>query len=166
MHTRVIALRRSGFTLIEILIVVSIIAIMALFVIRHFQNSNRQARDATLVDNLQAIRASIEQFQADTGAYPNSLTDLIATPSNIPQTGEDGLGGTGILIPSGSYNGPYLVNPGGIDGTGLPMNPYAGNIDGSITDDLPLNWTYNQGIVYATTPTSGSTVDGIPYQRL
>ncbi len=172
MSNQVCARRRTGFTLIELLIVIAVIAILALIVIPRVMGASRRAKESTIKDDLQQLRNSIEQFQSDCGCYPNSLTDLVAGGPQItaiPTTGLDGTGGTGVAIPSGSYKGPYLTVQGGIDNSGLPINPFvaANPNSASVSEtDVDASWTYSQGSVSVAIPTSGSTLDGIPYQSL
>jgi prepilin-type N-terminal cleavage/methylation domain-containing protein len=51
--------RRSGFTLIEILMVILLIAVLALMGITQFQNYSTDAKDATTKSNLQVLRRAI-----------------------------------------------------------------------------------------------------------
>ncbi len=69
--------RQSGFTLIEMLIVVSIIGILVTLAQPSFQRAVTAAREATLKENLFVLRDVIDQFYADTGKYPAALTDLV-----------------------------------------------------------------------------------------
>jgi general secretion pathway protein G len=54
---------RSGFTLVEILIVVVILGILAAIVIPEFTDASTQARESSLRSNLQTIRSQIELYQ-------------------------------------------------------------------------------------------------------
>jgi type II secretion system protein G len=170
MNNSVFTLRRRGFTLIELLIVIVVIAILALIVIPRVMGASRKAKESSLKGNLQELRNGLEQFQADTGAYPNQLTDLIDLSTAAPTTGIDGLpDGASVAIPSGSYKGPYLTPQGGLEASGIPINPFAPTLTAATLSltDLQANWTYSNGIVQvpANTP-AGSTLDGIPYKQL
>ncbi len=143
-----------------------ILPISALIVTPRMVGASRKAKESSLKGNLMELRNGLAQFQADTGSYPNSLTDLVDTQNNPPTTGEDGAGGTGVKIPAGSYKGPYLATMGGIDNSGIPINPFAPIPTGTLSTDLPANWNYSQGLVHPAVPTTGCTLDGIPYQQL
>lgn len=66
-----------GFTLVELLVVLSIIALLlTLAAPRYFTNIDR-AKDATLKQDLNTIRESIDKFYADRGEYPSSLDELV-----------------------------------------------------------------------------------------
>lgn len=69
---------RRGFTLIELLVVMVIISILLSTVApRYFDHLDR-AREATLQQSLAVMRDAIDQFRADTGAYPKDLPELVA----------------------------------------------------------------------------------------
>jgi general secretion pathway protein G len=68
--------RRYGFTLMEILIALTILAILATLGIAGYRHHRRSAAETVLMANLQILRHAIEQFKADRGKYPASLDDL------------------------------------------------------------------------------------------
>lgn len=71
------ARRRAGFTMIELLVVMSIIALLAtLAVPRYFQHIER-AKEAVLRDNLHQMRDAIDKYYGDNGRYPSQLDDLV-----------------------------------------------------------------------------------------
>ncbi len=67
----------KGFTLLEILIVVSILAILAMAVIPNFIGFDVEARIAATKSNLDMLKSRITMFRAKEGRYPGSLEDLI-----------------------------------------------------------------------------------------
>ena len=69
-------IRNRGFTLIEILIVVAIIAILALAILPNYIGFDVDARVVTTKSNLSAIRNRVSLYRAKEGAYPKSLRDL------------------------------------------------------------------------------------------
>jgi general secretion pathway protein G len=152
---------RRGFTLIELLIVIVIIAILALLIIPRLMSAGRRARESALTSNLYELRLSIQKFQSDTGVFPASLVDLVA-PVTSPPT----VGGGGASIPAGTYRGPYYMHNGGLQGSGLPVNPFKSGADADY-GDWTAHWAYdeNTGNVWAATP-SGDSLDGVPYSHL
>jgi general secretion pathway protein G len=72
------ALRRSsGFTLIELMIVMVLIVILAGIGLAVYGNSVTRAKEATLKEDLFRLRDSIDQYYADKNKYPPSLSALV-----------------------------------------------------------------------------------------
>jgi general secretion pathway protein G len=67
---------KSGFTLVEILIVVVILGILAAIVIPQFTNASTEARESALVSDLQSVRSQIELYkiQHNNDALPGAGT--------------------------------------------------------------------------------------------
>ena len=68
----------SGFTLIEVLIVVTLVVILASMGMVQYQNSVQRSREAVLKEDLFRMRDAIDQFYADKGKYPATLQDLVS----------------------------------------------------------------------------------------
>ncbi|OGX03206.1 MAG: hypothetical protein A3G87_02810 [Omnitrophica bacterium RIFCSPLOWO2_12_FULL_50_11] len=67
----------GGFTLIEILVVVAIIAILALAIIPNYVGFDVDARVVTTKSNLSMLRNRISLYRAKEGTYPESLNELL-----------------------------------------------------------------------------------------
>lgn len=70
-------MRSRGFTLIELLVVMSVVALLLSIVAPRYMDQADRAREAVLLENLSGLRTAIDQYQADRGAYPVSLQDLV-----------------------------------------------------------------------------------------
>ncbi len=68
---------QHGFTLIELIVVVSIIGILAAVAVVHVKNINRKARETALKENLFNMRKSIDNFYADKQRYPSDINELV-----------------------------------------------------------------------------------------
>jgi general secretion pathway protein G len=67
-----------GFTLIEVLIVVTLVVILASIAMPTYQNSVHRSREAVLREDLYRMRDAIDQYYADKTKYPQSLQDLVS----------------------------------------------------------------------------------------
>lgn len=68
---------RFGFTLVELLVVLSILALLLSLAVPRYFNSLERAKEATLKQDLNTMRDSIDKYFADKGQYPDSLEALV-----------------------------------------------------------------------------------------
>ncbi len=126
--------RRSstrGLTLVEVLIVVTILGILAAIVVPRFSNASETAQENALKSNLFRLRQQIELYKADHGRYPElaNFVDQLTLTS-------DKEGNTASVGTPGYPFGPYI--------TQMPVNPF--------TDTVPVSdgaagtsaWYYNE----------------------
>ena len=66
-----------GFTLIEVMIVVTLVVILASIGMSTYTNSVHRTREAVLKEDLFRMRDAIDQYYADKNQYPQSLQDLV-----------------------------------------------------------------------------------------
>ncbi|WP_245503624.1 type II secretion system protein [Aquabacterium lacunae] len=71
------SMKARGFTLIELLVTLAVIATLLSLVAPRFVDSLGRADEAALKTNLRLTREALDKFKADTGAYPQELTDLV-----------------------------------------------------------------------------------------
>ena len=69
---------RRGFTLIELMVVMSLIVILASVGMALYSNSVVRAKESVLKEDLFRMRDAIDQYRADKGEYPASLDALVS----------------------------------------------------------------------------------------
>ena len=67
----------SGFTLIELMIVMAIIALLASIAIPRYLQSVQKAKEAVLKEDLHVMRSAIDSYTVDKEKAPQSLDDLV-----------------------------------------------------------------------------------------
>ena len=101
-HASRITHHASAFTLVEILLVMTIIAILAALVIPKMVGRSEQARSTAAHADLSSIKTSLDAFEVDNGFYPKGIQDLVTAPSNAK-----------------NWHGPYLEK--------IPSDPWGNN---------------------------------------
>lgn len=84
--------KAAGFTLVELLVVVSIIAILVAMAIGTYSSFQKKGRDTKRQSDLNVIQSALEQYHADQGFYPVSgiidadvgITNLSGRPAPLP----------------------------------------------------------------------------------
>ena len=110
--------QRHGFTCIETLIVILVIAILVMIVIPRLVTAGLKAKEAMLRGDLYQLRNAIQRFEADCSRYPNTLDELMTRPGDVPDAGDVDFDilKTGVV----AWYGPYIRTPDGM----LPQDPF------------------------------------------
>ena len=120
---------RRGFTLIELMVVMAIIAVLLTIAAPRYFNHLDRAREATLRQTLAVVRDAIDKFHGDTSSYPESLEELVtkrylrAAPIDpITDSAQ-----TWVLLPPPAANGSGKLwdLKSGAEGSGANGTPYA-----------------------------------------
>jgi general secretion pathway protein G len=99
--------RQSGFTLVELLLVLVILGVLAAIVVPKFSNRTEQARQTAAVSQISTFSTALDAYEVDTGSYPqgkNGLSALVQQPRD-----------------ANGWRGPYLQKDVPLDPWG---NPY------------------------------------------
>lgn len=122
------SLRRTGFTLVEILIVVVILGILAGLVIPQFGNASENAKSSNTVAQLQTIRGQLELYRLQHNGYPTlaQLWDNLISKTTA----------AGVVDANGDF-GPYLKK--------APSNPYTNSSTVAVTGagTVAHGWEYD-----------------------
>jgi prepilin-type N-terminal cleavage/methylation domain-containing protein len=89
---------RKGFTLVELIVVVLIIAALAAIAIPRISSSSTAAKNSACDTNVDVINTQIELYKANTGSWPSALTDVTQNTDYFPD-GE----------PNCPYGTPYVL---------------------------------------------------------
>jgi type II secretion system protein G len=149
MMSRMANRRSRGFTLIEMLIVIVVIAILALIVIPRLLGAGRKAKEASLRGDLHQLRNAVQQFEADCGDYPAALTDIMAPDGDSLSSGT---GGNGVDLDTEGYQGPYLHTADG----NLPLDPFQ-------DQSVAATWTYDAPLGAVHSASTLTALNGTAY---
>ncbi len=109
------ALRKaqSGFTIIELLIVIAIIAILAGLVLNNFQGAQAKARDTQRVTDVNNVHSKLEEFYNENSYYPETI-DTATITTQFP-----GIDADSVKDPRGTTlaNQTAVATAGALNGT-------------------------------------------------
>ncbi len=138
---------QSGFTLVEILIVVVILGILAAIVIPQFTSASESAKSSSLVSQLQTIRSQLELYQVQhNGDYPALATFW------TQMTTKTGVDGAAAVAGSPSY-GPYLQQES--------VNPFEQSFTVAAAAADGVGWQYDEDTGAITASMATATADKV-----
>jgi general secretion pathway protein G len=70
--------RNSGFTLIEMLVVMAVIATLLTLAVPRYFSGLEKSREAVLHQSLSSLRETLDKYYGDMGKYPDALDELVA----------------------------------------------------------------------------------------
>lgn len=145
--------RRTAFTLIELLIVVTILGILAAIIVPQFRTMSGDASAAALKTDLMRLRDAIRRYEADHGAFP-AVAEFEAQLTMFSDRDGDTAGGKDAT----HVYGPYLMT--------IPKMPVGADVGlSSVTDDGDADgfaWLYDAttGEIHAHTDGAEADTDG------
>lgn len=71
--------KKSGFTLIELMVVLAVIATLLTLALPSYFSSLGKSREAVLQQNLALLRDTLDKYYGDKGKYPAALDELVST---------------------------------------------------------------------------------------
>ncbi len=125
---RSIGTGERGFTLLELMSIVTIVGILVTMAVPSYQQSVVKAREAVLMRDLFTVRDLLDQHRADKGKYPDSLTDLVKVGylRTIPMDPFTGSTSTWQEIIETTEGGLFDIHSGSdlIGTNGVPYNQW------------------------------------------
>ncbi|HZO03630.1 MAG TPA: prepilin-type N-terminal cleavage/methylation domain-containing protein [Burkholderiales bacterium] len=70
--------KKMGFTLVELMVVLTVIALLLSVVVPDYFGRMKRAEEAVLQENLALMRDALDKHYADAGKYPTSIEDLVS----------------------------------------------------------------------------------------
>ncbi len=133
MTTRHASRRRFGFTFIELMIVMAIIAILMSVAIPIYNRSITRSKESVLKNNLFTMRTVIDEYTYDKQKAPQTLQDLVSDGylRQIPMDPITGTADSWKIIMEDASNTVNQTQPGifdvrsGSDKTSLEGTPYS-----------------------------------------
>jgi general secretion pathway protein G len=120
-------MKKVGFTLVELLVVISIIAVLLTLAVPRYFGSVEKSKEAVLRENLVLVRDSLQKYYSDKGKYPEKLEDLAKDRylRKIPVDPITDSESTWIIVPpqEAAKGGVYDVRSGA-PGRGSDGTPY------------------------------------------
>ncbi|MBN1807117.1 MAG: type II secretion system protein [Sedimentisphaerales bacterium] len=164
-------MKNRAFSLIELIIVVTILGVLSALVIPSFQGHIAKAKEASAKDNLQVVRNQIELYKIQHNGVPPGYINGAGAAEALMQlqftrtTTETG-GVSSTTIPDAAHpNGPYLKK--------LPLNPFNKlsniiyvdyNIEFSaVADGESSGWLYKKETAEFKINMDGTDSEGISY---
>lgn len=127
---------QSGFTLIELMVVIVILAILATFILPNVLDRPGQARITKAKNDVKALETAIELYRLDNFSYPDSLEDLATKPGNA-----DNWRGYLKSLPKDPWNRDYIYSNPGEHGAYDLFSLGADGVDGGEGEDATIgNW--------------------------
>lgn len=128
-----------GLTLIELMIIITIIGILAAIVIPTFSNANETAKGSALASQLNTVKKSLVMYSTDhDGAYPTDA-QLITNQWQVLTTTTDANGDV-----AGSDYGPYFQKP--------PFNAFKDSNIVAADNSAAWQYTSSTGTIQAVVP--------------
>ena len=121
---------KKGFTLIEILIVVTLIGILVAILIPQYKYSVLRAKEAVLKENLFQVRDAINKYYFDKKKYPSALEDLVTARYLREVPFDPDRQEARVAAGHGRARGGRGIRPRGSPGRHRRQEPFPGQLPG------------------------------------
>jgi len=145
-HDRLRAASRGGFTLIEVMVVIAVIAMLAALVGPNVFRNVGTARDAAARSQIELMGAALDSYRLDNGRYPTSgqgLQSLRTAPTVHPLPNNWRGPYLRKEVPLDPWRNPYIfISPGSVNPTGYDLISLGadGELGGEEEDADVVSW--------------------------
>ena len=164
-------MKKNGFTLVELMIVVTILGILAAIVLPEFQGHAAQSRVSAIKSSIHSVRCQIELYKMHHGNLNPGYISTMAAPTSVLANQFIGTSSSvGAAVASRTTAGVYLYGPYLM---ALPTNPFnnlstiklvpAGVTDFAAVADDSTGWLYQKETATFKINKSGTDSDGVKY---
>ncbi len=148
-------MKARGFTLVELLVAISIIAVLTAVLLPNFMGARERARDAKKKQNLYAIKNALRMYYNDNQIYPPKL---VGPEFSLPDTSGSGvLGVLASYLPNAASMGVGFTYVQVSNGDGFQMCALMESPSGSDNVDSQTNCADGGGLVCGVATGSTST---------
>lgn len=125
--------KQSGFTLLELLVVIGIIGLLASIIVINLTGARKRARDTKRIADIRGMQTAAEEYYGKNGYYPQTIGNMV-TGQQIPIWPLDPLAPSGTVCAANSNSCYYYAyyTPGGANG------PQSYHIGSSLEDTASL----------------------------
>ena len=119
---------RRGFTLVELMVVMAIIALLLTLALPRYFDGLQRAKEASLRQDLSILRDQLDKFYGDKGVHPMSLDDLLNARylRSLPTDPITERADTWVPAISSDPQNPGIIDiHSGAEGAGMDGTPYA-----------------------------------------
>lgn len=165
-------MRKKGFTLVEVLIVVAILGIMAAIVLPSFQGNVAQAKESASKNNLAILRAHIELYKLQHNGYPPGYVNGSGTSVGVLElqftrtTTVAGLAHSTSTIPTDPFlYGPYVrrIPPNAYNNLSNIIFVAEGTEFSAAADGASSGWLYKKETAEIRLNWTGTDGNGVAY---
>jgi general secretion pathway protein G len=125
---RALRVPQAGFTLIELIVVLTVLALLLTIAVPRYYSHIEHAKEATLKQDLSVMRDAIDKFHGDKGRYPDQLDELVSARyiRNIPVDPITESGTTWRIVPptDTEAKGAVYDIKSGAEGKSADGSPY------------------------------------------
>jgi general secretion pathway protein G len=128
---------QSGFTLVELLLVLVILGILAAIVVPKFSGKTESAQITAAITQISTFATALDTFEIETGSYPrgaDGLQQLVVQPADLPSWKGPYLKSD---IPNDPWGNPYIYEyPGRIHASGYDITSMGPDKQPGTADDI------------------------------